>query len=90
MNTSVVAAFLGSGRRKAGTPFESASTPVRATAPEEKPFRSRNSERCPAVCWRFDTACSASKGTGFTPPNQPKYHLVRPRKSSAVTITMYA
>jgi len=34
---SVVAAFFDSGRRKAGTPLEIASTPVSATAPDEKP-----------------------------------------------------
>ena len=32
------AAFFDSGRRNAGTPLEIASTPVSATAPDEKPF----------------------------------------------------
>ena len=41
IQTSVVAAFFDSGRRNAGTPFEIASTPVSATAPDEKPFSSR-------------------------------------------------
>ena len=35
IHTRVVAAFFDSGLRKAGTPLEMASTPVRATAPEE-------------------------------------------------------
>ena len=38
IHTSVVAAFFDSGRRNAGTPLEIASTPVSATAPDEKPF----------------------------------------------------
>ena len=38
IQTNVFAAFFDSGRRNAGTPFEMASTPVSATAPEEKPF----------------------------------------------------
>ena len=37
MISRVVAAFLAWGLRKAGTPSEMASTPLRATAPEEKP-----------------------------------------------------
>ena len=36
IQTSVVAAFLLSGFLKAGTPFEIASMPDRATAPDEK------------------------------------------------------
>ena len=43
IHTSVVAAFFDSGRRNAGTPFEIASTPVSATAPDEKPFSRRKS-----------------------------------------------
>ena len=35
IQTRVVAAFRASGLRNAGTPLEMASTPVRATAPEE-------------------------------------------------------
>ena len=40
---SVVRAFFHSGGLKAGTPSETASTPVRATAPCEKARRIRNS-----------------------------------------------
>ena len=39
----VAAAFFASGRRKAGTPLLMASTPVRATAPEEKARMRANS-----------------------------------------------
>ena len=39
---SVRAAFLGSGARNAGTPFEIASTPESATAPDEKARSSAN------------------------------------------------
>ena len=39
IQTSVAAAFFDSGRRKAGTPLEMASTPVSATAPDENPLR---------------------------------------------------
>ena len=43
--------FLDSGRLKAGTPFEMASTPVSATAPDENPFNRRNSPRLPPNSW---------------------------------------
>ena len=49
MITRVFAAFLDSGRRNAGTPFEIASTPVRATAPDENPFRTRKRLSVPPV-----------------------------------------
>ena len=62
IHTSVVAAFLDSGRRKAGTPLEMASTPVRATAPDEKPLRMRNRLSVPPVA----TTCSAFFGSNTT------------------------
>ena len=43
MIASVSAAFLDCGRRNAGTPFEMASTPVSAVAPEENARSSVNS-----------------------------------------------
>ena len=43
MITSVMEAFLASGRRNAGTPLEIASMPVRATAPDEKARRNSSS-----------------------------------------------
>ena len=42
MTVSVLAAFFGSGGLKAGTPLAIASTPVSATDPPAKAFRSRN------------------------------------------------
>jgi hypothetical protein len=44
----VVAAFLDSGGRKAGTPLEMASTPVSAVQPEEN-ARSRRNRVRPAM-----------------------------------------
>ena len=38
----MIAAFCDSGLRNAGTPFEIASTPVSATAPDENARSSRN------------------------------------------------
>ena len=49
MTISVLAAFFDSGRRNAGTPFEIASTPVSATAPDEKPLRIRKRPSEPAA-----------------------------------------
>ena len=43
----MVAAFFDSGRRNAGTPLEIASTPVSATAPDEKPFSRRKMPSVP-------------------------------------------
>ncbi len=51
---SVVAAFFDLGLRKAGTPLEIASTPVRAAQPEEKARRRRKTSAKPARPW-----CSA-------------------------------
>jgi hypothetical protein len=39
-----MAAFLGSGERKAGTPLEMTSTPVSAAQPDEKARSRRNNE----------------------------------------------
>ena len=67
IHTSVVAAFFASGRRNEGTPFEIASTPVSATAPDENPFNSKNSE--PPDSFRPSNSF-ASNGTGAM---WPKY-----------------
>jgi hypothetical protein len=40
----VMAAFFGSGRRNAGTPFEMTSTPVSAVQPDEKARSRRNND----------------------------------------------
>ena len=47
IQTKVFAAFFDSGRRNVGTPFEIASTPVSATAPEENPFSRMNNVNVP-------------------------------------------
>ena len=44
----VVAALRDLGRRNIGTPFEMASTPVRAAQPEEKARMSRKAPASPA------------------------------------------
>src|SRR5712691_5864728 len=58
IHTSVVWAFFHSGLRKAGTPFEIASTPVTAAPPEANALRTTNTvtaatpgERPPAWTW---------------------------------------
>ena len=63
IHTSVAAAFFDSGRRNAGTPFEIASTPVSATAPDEKPFRMRKSPSVPPL-YAVPSNASLSNGTG--------------------------
>ena len=68
----VVAALWDLGRRKAGTPLEMASTPVRATAPDEKPFRRMNSPSEPPVT-AVATDFWGSNGTGLMwPKNERK------------------
>ena len=52
-NNKVVAAFLLFGFLNAGTPFEIASTPVRAVQPEEKALANKNTKAKPV------TLCSA-------------------------------
>jgi hypothetical protein len=71
MTIRVVAAFLASGRRKAGTALLIASTPVSATAPEEKARMSTNrvipgSTAAPSV-----NSASASS-SGARAPRFPK------------------
>ena len=63
----VVAAFFDSGRRKAGTPLEMASTPVRATAPDENPFKRMKSPSDPPVATVATDLCG-SNGMGLTWP----------------------
>jgi hypothetical protein len=83
----VGAAFRESVRRNAGTPFEMASTPVKATAPEENPFRIRNRPSVPPAS-RAASAASGSNGIWSMPPNQPRYDLARPREIMRLRITM--
>ena len=49
MIASVVAALRLFGGSNAGTPFETASTPVRAVQPEANARRTRNTARTPPV-----------------------------------------
>ena len=85
IHTSVFAAFFDSGRRKAGTPFEIASTPVSATAPEEKPLRIRKMPRVPPNR-SVPSNASRSKGTGaMSSAMKLRY---RPYTTSAVSVTM--
>src|SRR5262245_58762041 len=59
----VAAAFLASGGLKAGTPFETASTPVIAVQPFEKAVSRRNS-----VKGSYVEATGATAGSGDTWP----------------------
>ena len=68
----VVAAFFDAGGRKAGTPFEIASMPVKAVQPEENARRSRNS------------VSPSTAGTGGGGCASPAPKSIRPRP---VTIT---
>ncbi len=59
----VAAAFLASGGLKAGTPFETASTPVMAVQPFENALRRRKSvSGCPS------DAIGSAGSTGCTVP----------------------
>ena len=77
IHISVVAAFLDSGRRNAGTPLEIASTPVSATAPELKPLRIRKRPSVPPNS-RVPPASSNAFGSNGTWPRCPKKALVEP------------
>src|SRR5438045_8678700 len=61
--TSVAAAFLLSGGRNAGTPFETASTPVMAVHPFENAVSSRNS-----VSGSPEDGTGSTGGSGCTVP----------------------
>ena len=69
ISTSVVWAFRTLGLRKAGTPFETASTPVRAEQPLEK---ARRISRITAAWLRSSalTANCALSATGGSPSAQ--------------------
>ena len=84
IHTSVFAAFLDSGRRKAGTPFEIASTPVSATAPEENPLRMRKRPKVPPAP-RAPSKCSSLNGTGSMSAKKTRK---RPNPTIRVSIRM--
>src|SRR5712691_1633795 len=62
--TSVDAAFLLSGGRNAGTPFDTASTPVIAVHPFEKAVSSMNVDSIPTPA----AGTAAGAGTGTSVP----------------------
>ena len=81
IQVSVVAAFFDSFRRNAGTPLEIASTPVSATAPDEKPRSRMNRLSVPpdlpsGPCSAF----AGLNGIGWMPPNQPNHVLREPEE----------
>ena len=85
IHTIVAAAFFASGRRNIGTPFEIASTPVSATAPDENPFRSRKKLSDPPNSLS-PSKRSGSNGTlSMSPANDP----IRPITMSNPSTTMY-
>ena len=56
ISSSVAAALELLGGRNAGTPFDTASTPVSAVQPEAKALRTRNTVSSPpvsAACWTW-------------------------------------
>src|SRR6266487_794055 len=60
----VAAAFFGSGGLKAGTPFDTASTPVIAVQPLENAVKRRNSDRLLPVAVGTGTL----DASGWMPP----------------------
>ena len=64
IQVSVMAAFLDSFRWNAGTPLEIASTPVSATAPDEKPRSRMNKLSVPPNSFRPGNASCELKGIG--------------------------
>src|SRR4051794_24744184 len=66
--TMVAAALLASGGLKAGTPFDTASTPVIAVQPFEKAVRSRNRVSGEPAVARGDATC-----TGITVPASTRH-----------------
>ena len=67
VHVSTRAALRASGGRKAGTPFEMASTPDSAMAPDEKARISRNSDAPPSSAPLLVISSSASWSTGSGP-----------------------
>lgn len=70
MITSVVRALRHSGGRKAGTPFEMASTPVTAAPPEAKAWSTMKSEapkRMPSPARPKASIPSAASASGSPP-----------------------
>ena len=68
MTARVEAAFLDCGRRNAGTPFEMASTPVRAVEPDENACRITNRPSGPMCPARFEMASTCWDAAEGHPP----------------------
>ena len=62
MIASVSAAFFACGRRNAGTPFEIASTPVSAVAPEENALRTAKTPIAVGVVAAFAIGSTGRRG----------------------------
>ena len=80
MVSIVDAAFFDSGRRKAGTPFETASTPVIAVQPFANAVSSRNS-----VSGCDGDATGSPPASGCAPPVSTRH---APTAMSASMVTM--
>ena len=80
IHISVVLAFLHSGGRKAGTPFEMASTPVTAAPPDANAWSTTKSVTTPVP-----RLASAGMGSGCSPPVSDRNS---PNPSNANIITM--
>ena len=84
IHIKVVAAFFADGLRNAGTPSAMASTPVSATAPDEKPFRMRNRPSAPPA----SAVPSKASGSNGTCDDVAQDALDDPDADEAVSITM--
>src|SRR5256885_6137683 len=85
MISRVSDAFLAWGRRNAGTPFEIASTPVSAVAPDENAFRITKIVTTPTPAAR-----SGSRGipAGSLETGHPPRHFATPTTTVIVTQRM--
>src|SRR4051794_17672267 len=79
ITTSVADAFFDSGGRNAGTPFDTASTPVMAVQPLAKAVNSRN-------VVSFDEPASAGSGT-WTCVTCPVTYWYRPARIRTAMLT---
>jgi len=82
IRASVVAAFFDFGFLNAGTPFEIASTPVRAADPEENALASRKTKPMPVmlavpVSWKVYSALSAAIGDPIAQRIRPVTSMAR-------------
>ena len=84
IHMSVRAAFRGSGERNAGTPFEMASTPESATAPEEN-ARSRAKSVMPVSNEPFFVTWSSASWLTGRAPRLPKYERKSPTMISELS-----